>query len=201
MKTALITCGALGKEVLAIVKKYGWDADIVGITAQHHLFPDRITPAVEARLLALREQYDQVFAVYGDCGTYGVLDQVLQKYNIQRITGAHCYEFYGGAHFQQWMEEEPGTFFLTDFLVRTFDRTIVKSMGLDRHPELKHDYFRNYRRVIYLAQSPDEGLMEKAREAAAYLELPLQIKQTGYNQLESQLVSWMAAEQCQERSA
>ncbi|MCL4249535.1 MAG: DUF1638 domain-containing protein [Anaerolineae bacterium] len=200
MKTALITCGALGREVLELVRQHGWDADVIGITARHHLFPERIAPDVEARLLQLRRLYGQVIVVFGDCGSYGALDRVLQKHNIPRLMGDHCYEFYSGERFQQWLDEEPGTFFLTDFLVRTFDRTIVKNMGLDRHPDLKQDYFRHYRRVIYLAQSPETHLIEKAQAAADYLGLPLQIEHSGYHRLEAQLVELMAAPE-QVRSA
>lgn len=194
MKTALITCGALGHEVLALMAKHQWDADVLGITAQHHLLPERIAPAVEARLLRIRSQYDRMLVVYGDCGTYGALDRLLQKHSIPRIAGAHCYEFYGGARFQRWLEEEPGTYFLTDFLVRTFQSTIVKGMGLDRYPELKPVYFRHYRRIIYLAQRHDAPLIAKAQAAADFLELPLQIEQTGYDWLETQLVEWMRAQ-------
>lgn len=117
---------------------------------------------------------------------------MLEKYpDIQRIAGPHCYEFYGGELFTKLMEEEPGTFFLTDFMVRTFQGLIVKSMGLDRFPQLKDEYFRNYKRLVYLAQSDDPEYRRKANEIAEYLELPLTVIETGYNYLEERLVALM----------
>jgi hypothetical protein len=108
-----------------------------------------------------------------------------------RIAGLHCYEFYGGKAFQEIMDEEPGTYFLTDFMVRTFNGLIMKSMGLDRHPELKDDYFRNYKRIVYLSQVPEPELIEKAKAIANYLGLPLEIRETGFNLLETRLVELM----------
>jgi hypothetical protein len=159
----------------------------------HHLYPERIAPNVEKRILELRNRYERLIVVYGDCGTYGALDAVLEKYNIQRIAGPHCYEMYAGKRFEQLMEEEAGTYFLTDFLVRKFQGTIIRGMGLDRFPELKHDYFRNYTRLVYLAQNGDLKLREKAQEIADYLELPLEIHPTGYGPLEERLVKLMTA--------
>lgn len=191
MRTALITCGALGSEVLDIVGKYGWDVDVIGISARDHLFPERIASDVETRVLRIRDRYDHVIAVIGDCDTYGALDQLLQQYDIERIAGTHCYEWYDGEQFASWAEEEPGTFFLTDFLLRTFDATVIKGMGLDRHPELRHDYLRHYRRVLYLAQQPTPILMEKANTISSYLDLPMQVEHTGYGLLETRLVEKM----------
>ncbi len=192
MKTAFIICGALAREVQAISTKHGWDVDIVGIPAINHAYPQRIAPHVEQRLQELRERYDRLIVVYGDCGSMGALDTVLQQYGVERLDGPHCYEWYGGDLFEQLLREEPGTYFLTDFMIRTFQGLIKKSMGLDRYPQLKEDYFRNYKRVVYLAQIEDEGLLQQAKEVAHYLELPLEVRFTGYNRLESQLVSLMA---------
>lgn len=194
MSTGFIICGALAREVLDIIQKYGWDADVVGVPAVDHVFPERIAPDVESRILELRNSYDRLIVVYGDCGSYGALDAVLDKYGIERLAGAHCYEWYGGEQFQTLMDEEPGTYFLTDFMIRTFEGLIKKSMGLDRYPQLKEDYFRNYKRVVYLAQTEDEALLKKAERVAGYLELPLEVRLTGYNRLESQLVALMAAQ-------
>lgn len=191
MSTGFIICGALAREVLAIIRKYGWDADVVGVPAIDHVFPERIAPDVEKRIVELRESYERLIVVYGDCGSHGALDVVLAKYGVERLTGAHCYEWYGGEQFQSLMDEEPGTYFLTDFMIRTFEGLIKKSMGLDRYPQLKEDYFRNYNRVVYLAQTEDEALLEKAQKVAEYLELPLEIRITGYNRLETQLVTLM----------
>lgn len=186
--TCLIICGALAREVLALRARHGWAAAVVAVPATFHMIPARIAPAVEQRILELRDRYDRLIVVYGDCGTGGVLDEMLDKHGIERIAGPHCYEWYGGGLFQELMDEEPGTYFLTDFMVRQFDTLILKSMGLDRYPQLKDDYFGNYRRLVYLVQKPDPALVERAKAAATYLNLPLEIRATGYNLLEVRLV-------------
>jgi len=192
MTTGLIICGALGKEVVDLVNKHGWDAEVIGIPAVVHVFPDQIGPKVEARILELRENFERLIVLFGDCGSRGALDQVLSKYpDIKRLDGPHCYEFYGGEQFTSLMEEEPGTFFLTDFMVCTFQGLILKSMGLDRFPQLKKEYFRNYKRVVYLLQNGDPEYRQKAHEIAGYLELPLTIIETGYGFLEERLTALM----------
>lgn len=190
-KTAFIICGALAREVLAIIERHGWNAEVVGVPALDHMQPERIAPDVEKRFLALQEAYARIFVVFGDCGSQGALDEVLARYGIQRVDGPHCYEFYGGETFHALMEEEPGTFFLTDFLVRGFRGLVIKGLGLDRFPQLKDDYFRNYRRVVYLVQIPDPELVARAEEIAAYLDLPLEMRETGYGGLETRLVALM----------
>jgi hypothetical protein len=188
LTVGLIICGALGREVTEMVQKNGWDAEVIGVPAIDHVFPERIAPDVEKRIIALRKQFERLIVVFGDCGSAGALDRMLAKHpDIERIQGPHCYEFYGGDDFHAWMEAEPGTFFLTDFMVRTFQGLIMKSMGLDRFPSLKEEYFRNYKRLLYLAQSEDEALLAKAHEIADYLELPLEIKQTGYDGLKHRI--------------
>ncbi len=192
MKIAFILCGALSREVLAIIKRQAWDVDVYGIPAIDHMFPDRIAPDVARKLLAIRDSYDDVLVVFGDCGSRGALDSLLREQGLERLEGPHCYEMYGGDQFQQLMDEELGTFFLTDFLVRGFKGTIWRGMGLDRYPELLDEYFHNYRRIVYLAQTHDEELESRAEAIAQQLKLPLQIRYTGYNQLETRLVDWMA---------
>lgn len=191
MTTAFIICGALGREVVQLIRKYGWDAEIFGVPAIDHVFPERIAPDVEKRILELRQRYERLILVYGDCGSRGALDETLDRLGIERIAGPHCYEFYAGASFQPLMDEEPGTYFLTDFMVRTFDGLILKSMGLDRYPQLKEDYFRNYKRLVYLAQSDDPALQQKAQRIAEYIGLPLVIHPTGLGLLEQRLVELM----------
>jgi len=192
MTTGLIICGALGREVTDIVNKHGWDAEIIGVPAIDHVFPERIAPHVEQRILALRKQYQRLIVVYGDCGSNGALDEILSRYNdIDRIAGPHCYEMYGGELFNDLLEEEPGTYILTDFMVRTFQGLIIKSMGLDRYPQLRDTYFRNYQRVVYMAQTENPEYRQKAQRIAETLGLPLEIRQTGYNLLETRLVEMM----------
>jgi hypothetical protein len=191
-QVALVLCGALAREVIAIARRHGWDVALFGVAAQDHMFPARIAPDVERRLRELIPRYRRVVVVYGDCGTSGRLDVVLDRYNVPRIAGPHCYEMYGGAAFESAMAEEPGTFFLTDFLVRAFESTILKGLGLDRFPELKGVYFANYRRLVYLVQQEDAALLDKAQAIAQTLGLPLELRRTGYGQLEQRLVALMA---------
>ncbi|MBK9053597.1 MAG: DUF1638 domain-containing protein [Chloroflexi bacterium] len=192
MKTAFIICGALAREVLDIITRHGWDAEVIGIPAIDHMYPERIAPDVEKRFLAIRDQYSRVIVVFGDCGSRGALDSLLNKYNLERIEGPHCYEMYGGQTFHDLMDEEPGTFFLTDFLVRGFRGTVIKGLGLDRFPQLKEDYFRHYQRLVYMVQNHDPDLVERAEGIATYLGLPLEIRHTGYGLLEERLVAMMA---------
>jgi len=190
MTTGLILCGALGREVKTLIEKHSWDAEMIGVPAIDHVFPERIAADVEALIVKWQEEYARIIVVFGDCGSYGALDKMLDNYpNIKRITGPHCYDFFGGKTFQILMAEEPGTYLLTDFMVRTFRGLISKSMGLDRFPELQEVYFRNYKRVVYLAQTNDSRLRQKAEEIASDLELPLEIRDTGYGPFEARLKS------------
>lgn len=198
MTAAFIICGALGREVLDIIARHHWDAEVIGVSALDHMFPERIAPDVESRFMAIREKYERVIVIFGDCGSRGALDAALLKHGIERIDGPHCYEMYGGQDFHTLMEEEPGSFFLTDFLVRAFRGTVMKGLGLDRYPELKEDYFRHYQRVVYLAQSDDPELRAKARKIADYLDLALEIRHTGYGMLEARLVGMMERNRVQE---
>lgn len=192
MTTGLIICGALGKEVSDIVKKYGWDAQVISVPAVVHVFPEQIALKVEKRILELRDRFERLLVVFGDCGSKGALDEMLKKYpDIERIAGPHCYEMYGGELFANLIKEEPGSYILTDFMVRTFQGLIMKSMGLDRFPELKKDYFRNYKRVVYLAQHDIDDYRQRAQEIADYIELPMITIQTGYGPFEERLIKLM----------
>jgi Protein of unknown function (DUF1638) len=185
---ALLICGALGREVKAIVDGRGWDVDVYGVPAMHHFYPKKIVAAVDRRLAELSPRYARVVVVYGDCGTAGALEPVLARYGAISVRGPHCYEmFAGAAEFERLAMEEPATFFLTDWLVRNFERAVVRGLGLDRYPDLKDAYFRNYAGVLYLQQFPDERLLGKAHEIASFLGLPLQVRWVGLGELESRL--------------
>ncbi len=191
MTTALIACGALAREVLALKEKHGWDADVLGVPSLLHNTPDRIPEAVRERIHEARAHYDRVIVAYGDCGTGGLLDQMLAAEGVERVAGPHCYEMYANGQFEQLMAEQPGTYFLTDYLVQSFDHLVIEGMGLDRFPELRDEYFRNYTRVVYLAQRDDPALQARAQWAAGVLGLPLEIRLAGYGALETRLLELM----------
>jgi Protein of unknown function (DUF1638) len=168
----VIGCGALAVELVALTRRAGMPAvDLTCLPAALHNRPDRIPAAVRARIHRARaDGYDRLFVAYADCGTGGLLDVVLEEEDVARLEGAHCYEVYAGrAAFARLHDDEPGTFYLTDFLVRNFDRLVWRGLGLDRHPELLPTYFGNYRRLVYLAQSQDAALTGRAEQAAARL--------------------------------
>lgn len=187
MDTALIVCGALAREVIALKKKHGWEVDVLGVSSLLHNTPDYIPPAVQKRIEQAKQHYRRVIVVYGDCGTAGDLDSMLQEEKVQRTAGPHCYEMYANGKFDQIMAEAPGTYFLTDYLVQSFDHLVIEGLGIDEHPELLKDYFRNYTRVIYLAQRDDPDLVQRAYWAAEQLHLPLVVMKAGYGHLESRL--------------
>jgi len=193
MKTAFVICGALGKEVKEIVDRRGWDVDIYGVSALLHLYPSRIVEELREKLHALRPRYEHLVVVYGDCGTTGRLEPILDEVGAARVKGPHCYEMLAGSElFERVSDERPGTFFLTDWLVRNFDRAVVRGLGLDRYPELKSMLFGNYEAVLYLRQVPNPRLAATAEEIAAYLGLPLEINDVGLGELESRLADLMA---------
>jgi hypothetical protein len=186
--TAFVICGALGAEVKTIVDRRGWDVDIYGASAMLHLYPTRIVEELSKKLRDLRRRYDRLVVVYGDCGTNGRLDPVLDEVGASRVRGPHCYEMLAGSDlFHQVAEDRPGTFFLTDWLVRNFDRAVVRGLGLDRDPDLKQMVFGNYEALLFLRQVPSPRLASKAHEIAAYLELPLEIVDVGLGELENRL--------------
>ena len=173
----VIACGALAREVLALKLDH---IDVACLPAQLHNHPKRIPEAMRAKIRASRESYDEILCLYGDCGTGGELDRVLAEEGVRRIEGAHCYAFYAGEEaFSQLAEEEPGTFYLTDFLVRHFDALVIRGLGLDRFPQLRDDYFGNYRRLVHLAQFDDPATETKARAAAERLGLAYERRFTG----------------------
>ena len=192
--TALVICGALGREVKDIVDRRGWDVDIYGVSALLHLYPSRIVDELRERLHALRPRYDNLVVVYGDCGTTGKLEPLLEEVGAHRLRGPHCYEMFAGEElFETVMNERPGTFFLTDWLVRNFDRAVVRGLGLDRYPDLRPMLFGNYEAILYLRQVPSDLLAAKAAAISGYLELPLEIRDVRMGALEKRLASLVEA--------
>ena len=192
--TALVICGALGREVKEIVDRRGWAVDIYGVSALLHLYPSRIVDELREKLYDLRPRYEKLVVVYGDCGTSGKLEPILDEIGASRLRGPHCYEMFAGAErFAEVSDRRPGTFFLTDWLVRNFDRAVVRGLGLDRHPELKAMLFGNYEAVLYLRQVPNPRLADKASAIAAFLELPLEIEDVGLGELEDRLAALVEA--------
>lgn len=185
---AIIACGALVRDVMRLREKYGWSAEIVGVPALLHDTPWRIPSAVSRRIREMRSKHARVVVVYGDCGTAGGLDAALAAEGVERIAGPHCCEMYAAGIFDQIMAESPGTFFLTDYMAASFERVVLKSLGLDRHPELRQNYFGNYGRVVYLAQREDPQLLARARRAAEQLRLPLETRHVGLGALETRLL-------------
>ncbi|MDX1515136.1 MAG: DUF1638 domain-containing protein [Gammaproteobacteria bacterium] len=190
--TLLIACGALAKEIVEIIDANGWHhVRVQCLPAELHNRPERIPDAVRGKIHDARGHFDHVFVAYADCGTGGLLDAVLEQEGVERLPGAHCYEFFAGSEaFRELSESEPGTFYLTDFLTRHFRRLVIEALGLDRHPELADEYFGNYRKLVYLAQGTDPGLEARAREAATFLGLEFEMRETGYGDLERSLVNF-----------
>ena len=184
-RTLLIACGALAREVLALIRLNGWrHMELTCLPADLHNTPQRIPDAVRAKIKATRGKYGKVLVLYGDCGTGGLLDQVLAEEGVERIPGPHCYAFYSGVGaFLAQAEAEPGCFYLTDYLARHFERLVIQGLGLDRHPELLPLYFGNYEKLVYLAQAPDPWLEQQAKAAALRLGLAYEHRPTGYGGL------------------
>ena len=183
----VIGCGALAEELVELTRRAGLpEMDLACLPASLHNRPEQIPSRIAARIRRARaDGYDRIFVAYADCGTGGLLDPVLEAAGVARLEGAHCYEVYAGrAAFAQLHDAEPGTFYLTDYLVRNFDRLVVRGLGLDRHPELLPVYFGNYRRLVYLAQTDDDALTARAGVAAARLgNLAFERRFTGLGEL------------------
>jgi hypothetical protein len=192
--TLVIACGALAREIAALRRANGWSAlDVRCLPAELHNRPERIAPRVRAEIAAQRGRYTRIFVAYGDCGTGGQLDRVLAEEGVERLPGAHCYEFYAtSAVFAALADAEPGTFYLTDFLLRHFERLVIRPLGLDRHPELAGEYFRHYRRLVYLAQVERPEAVARAREIAAAFGFAFEHRVTGYGELGTRLAALAA---------
>jgi hypothetical protein len=192
MRVAVVACGALALHVKAIAARRGWDIDVHPLPPELHNRPERIAPAAEALLDDLESRYERVVIGYGDCGSRGAIDELCRRRGLERLEGDTCYDMFDAGEVAAARAAEPGTFFLTDFLVRGFDHLVWRGLGMERHPELRDDYFRNYTQVVWLAQQRTPDLEARAEAAAARLGLPLVVREVGESGLEAALAATIA---------
>jgi hypothetical protein len=190
--TAVVACGALAADVRRVASRRGWDIDVHPLPALLHNRPERIAPALADALAQLVPRYDRLAVAYGDCGSYGAVDDAIAAAGVVRLRAENCYELFARDQVKAALTEQPGTYFLTDFLARTFERTVVRELGLDRHPELRDAYFGNYTRVVWLSQRPTSATRAAAERAAARVRLPLEQVDVGTGELELELERLLA---------
>ena len=189
MNIGVVACGALAVHIASIQKKYDLDLTIYPLPPLLHNSPMEIAGEVDSLLNDIKGKHIKCVVAYADCGTYGALDAVIATHKVSRLVGNHCYDVFAGEkEIRNIMDATPGTYFLTDFLVKSFHRSVIVELGLDKRPELRDDYFRNYRQVLWLAQDPSEELTDLARSAAALIGLPLVIKRVGEDGLAQQIL-------------
>ena len=186
MSSAVIACGAIASHIKNLIEREQLDLAIYPLPPLLHNHPEKIAGEVEAKIKELQPKYAKLAVAYADCGTYGQLDQVISKYGIARLRGNHCYDLFAGAERVNQLTSE-GTFFLTDYLVKGFHRSVIVELGLDRYPELRDDYFKNYKQVVWLAQQPTKELEIAAQAAADLLQLPLETLNVGESGLLDEL--------------
>ena len=192
-RTALVACGAIAQPAADVVARRGWPVDVHPLPPLLHNRPQLIADEVRRAVGRLRSSYGRVVVGYADCGTYGALDGVCRELGVERLPGLHCYDVYAGRErLEAFFADQPGTYLLTDFLVRSFARTVEQELGLDRWPELRDTYFGQYTRVVWLAQRPDDELRTLARQAADRMGLPLLEVPTGDAGLEAALAALVA---------
>jgi hypothetical protein len=190
MSIGVVACGALAVHIASIQEKYALDLTIYPLPPLLHNSPMKIAGEVNSLLNDIKGKHRKCVVAYADCGTYGALDTVIATHNVSRLVGNHCYDVFAGEmEIKNIMDATPGTYFLTDFLVKSFHRSVIVELGLDKRPELREDYFKHYRQVLWLAQDPSEELEDMARSAAALIGLPLVIKNVGEDGLTRQILS------------
>ena len=184
-----MACGALATHIAEIVTQRSLDVTIYPLPPLLHNRPEKIAAEVDALLHEIKDKHLRCAVAYADCGTYGALDAVIDSHNVKRLDGNHCYDIFAGkAEIERLMAQDAGTYFLTDFLVKSFHRSVIVELGLDKYPHLRDDYFKNYRRVIWLAQNRTPELEKAAIDAAAEINLPLEIQAAGYEGLTTQVL-------------
>jgi len=188
MSVGVVACGALATHIADIAGAELLDITIYPLPPLLHNRPEKIAGEVDSLLTEIKDKHSKCAVAYADCGTYGALDAVIATHGVKRLGGNHCYDIFAGSKkIEEIMESDAGTYFLTDFLVKSFHRSVMVELGLDKRPELRDDYFKNYSRVIWLAQQPSKELEELAAQAAASIGLPLEIQNVGYGQLAQQV--------------
>jgi len=185
----VIACGALAKEITTLIDINQWShLRVQCVPAKIHNTPEQIPDAVRSLIHKARDKYAHIYIAFADCGTGGLLDTVISEEKVERLPGAHCYEFFAGSEaFREMSEDALGTFYLTDFLARHFDRIIIEELGIAKHPELRDMYFGNYTKLIYLAQTDNPELIQMAQDAASKLNLEYEYRRTDYGDLEKGL--------------
>lgn len=187
---AIIACGALSSHIETVVARRRLEVEIFSLPSILHNSPKEISTEVEKVIVEIEGRFDKIAVAYADCGTYGALDQVLKRYGVSRLGGNHCYDVFAGKkQIEEIMEREAGTYLLTDFLARTFYQSVIVQLGLDRYPELRDDYFKNYSRVIWLSQNPTQELEKLAQAAASLIGLPLTSILVGEEKLEKEILT------------
>jgi hypothetical protein len=188
MSIGIVACGALATHIGEIAGDADLDITIYPLPPLLHNHPEKIAGEVDALLSEIKDRHSKCAVAYADCGTYGALDSVITRHGVQRLGGNHCYDIFAGAsEIEKLMAEDAGTYFLTDFLVKSFHRSVIVELGLDKYPHLRDDYFRNYSRVVWLAQRPTLELEQTAKDAAKEIGLPLETRIVGYKGLRKQL--------------
>jgi hypothetical protein len=188
VEVEIVACGALAGHIREIAARRGWPVNVRPIAAALHNRPQQIKGHAERMLATPETQGSRAVLAYADCGTYGALDKLSAQAGVSRLPGLHCYDLYAGAAvIEQLFAEEPGTYLLTDYLIKSFDKSVIQPLGLDRYPELWPDYFGHYKRLVWLAQQPTPELEAAAAQVAARFNLPMTRIDTGTQGLEAAL--------------